>query len=113
MSSDRTIDASETIAPNLVDARPRLPAEADSLWDKATVQRDRIAGLLDRLFQSMGLIVWVRKSKPGEYPLYVLIDNWQPSSTQKDIEATERSSLKIIIEVEPYREIPRAIAKSW
>ena len=104
----------------LIDARPKLPVSANSLWEKATIERDRIAEILDNTVRALGLLVWVRKSKPGEYPLYVLIDNWKPVEATADFQTTERSSLKIIIEVNPYKESPlqytaslRRFGKHW
>jgi hypothetical protein len=91
---------------SLIDARPRLPAANNSLWDNATRERDRIAEILDQTIRSMGLLVWVRKSKPGEYPLYVFVDNWRPVNETAEFHTTERSSLKIAIQVEPYKEKP-------
>lgn len=106
MAAEDVAVRTSTEADALVDARPRLPASADSLWDKATVERDRIADLLDQTIRALGLLVWVRKSKPGEYPLYVIVDNWRPVEATGSVQATERSSLKVTIEVEPYREHP-------
>lgn len=104
----------------LVDARPKFPASENSLWDKAREERDRIADLLDATIRNLGLLVWVRKSKPGEYPLYVLVDNWKPVEDTGDFQTTERNSLKIIIEVVPYKESPlsytvtlKRFSKSW
>ena len=90
----------------LIDARPSYPASNDSLWDRATIERDRIAARLDETLRAVGILAWVRKSKPGEYPLFVLVDNWRPTETEATRQTTERSSLKVVVEVEPFRMRP-------
>lgn len=104
----------------LIDARPTFGASESSLWDKAREERDRIASLLDTTIRKLGLLVWVRKSKPGEYPIYVLVDNWKPVEVTGDFQTTERSSLKIVIEVDPYKKFPlnytatlKRFSKAW
>lgn len=64
---DRT-KASASQSDGLIDARLLLPAQAYSLWDRATSERDRVAAVLEQTIRA-SLLVWVRKSKPGEYPL--------------------------------------------
>jgi hypothetical protein len=91
-----------------VDARPALPISSsnESLWDKAVQRRDQIAVEIEAFFESRAITAWVRKSKPGEYPIYILVDSWL-TSEQSDISATiDKSSLKISISVEPYHVEP-------
>ena len=47
---------------------------------------------------------WVRKSQPGEYPLYIAVDVWRPIEESSLTDTFDRSFLKITIEVAPYRE---------
>lgn len=94
--------------PARIDARPALPASAagDSLWDRAAERRDQIAATIEGYFERRGISAWVRKSKPGEYPLHVAVDSWLPIG-ETDIAATiDKSSLTITISVAPYLEAP-------
>lgn len=91
-----------------IDARPALPVSAanTSLWDRAAKRRDAIADRISARFNARGIAAWVRKSKPGEYPLLVAVDSWLPV-VETDVAATiDRSSLVISISVEPYLEFP-------
>jgi hypothetical protein len=93
----------------LVDARPILPVSKNSLWDTAAERRDEIAGLIDRQLGKLHLKGWVRKSQPGEYPLYVAVDIWRPVEPSPETSRSgtfDRSFLKIVVEVEPYRQYP-------
>ena len=91
-----------------IDARPALPVSTakTSLWDRAAERRDVIANRATGRFDARGITAWVRKSKPGEYPLLVAVDSWLPVG-ETDVAATvDRSSLVISISVAPYREFP-------
>lgn len=91
-----------------IDARPTLPVSAasTSLWDRAAKRRDAIADRISARFDARGIAAWVRKSKPGEYPLLVAVDSWLPV-VETDVAATiDRSSLVISISVAPYLESP-------
>src|SRR5262249_42907190 len=87
----------------LVDARPILPVSKNSLWNKAAEHRDEIASRIEARLEKLHLKGWVRKSQPGEYPLYIAVDVWRPVDESSLTGTFERSSLKITIEVEPYR----------
>jgi len=97
--------ASDAVHP-VVDARPILPISDNSLWNIAAARRDGIASDIEAQLESLNLKGWVRKSQPGEYPLYVAVDIWRPLSSHEISETFDRSHLKITIEVEPYREHP-------
>lgn len=88
------------------DARPALPISTDSLWDKAAEQRDRIAALIDEALSKENVVGWTRKSKPGEYPLYVAVDSWMPVAETQISTTFDRTFLKFEISVDPYREHP-------
>ncbi len=95
-------------AQSRIDARPALPVSAasTSLWDRAADRRDAIANRITARFDARGITAWVRKSKPGEYPLLVAVDSWLPVG-ETDVAATvDRSSLVITISVAPYLECP-------
>ncbi len=91
---------------SLLDVRPILPVAADSLWNQAADRRDQIALDIERSMRELGLYAWVRKSKPGEYPFYVVIEAWRPISSTTITQTIERTSLKIILSVEPFLERP-------
>jgi hypothetical protein len=88
----------------LVDARPILPVSQNSLWNKAAERRDEIASRIEAGLQKLHLRGWVRKSQPGEYPLYIAVDVWRPIEESSLTDTFDRSFLKITIEVAPYRE---------
>ncbi len=91
-----------------IDARPALPVSAanTSLWDRAAKRCDAIADRITTRFDERGITAWVRKSKPGEYPLLVAVDSWLPVN-ETDVAATiDRSSLVISLSVAPYLEFP-------
>ena len=94
------------VVQNAKDARPTLPVSTDSLWDKAAAQRERIARLIDAELKNLNVIGWIRKSKPGEYPLYVAVDSWMPISETQISTTFDRTFLKFEILVDPYREHP-------
>ena len=89
-----------------LDARPALPVSSESMWDIAAQRRDEIATQLDAEFRRQNLIAWVRKSKPGEYPLSVVVDSWRPVGETARAVMFDRSHLKVTISVEPCRESP-------
>ncbi len=104
----RTAAAPAPPRPGSIDARPALPVSAgtDSLWDRAALRRDAIAAAIEGYFERRGIRAWVRKSKPGVYPLFVAVDSWLPVG-ETDITATiDKSSLTITISVAPYLESP-------
>lgn len=88
------------------DARPALPVSQESLWDEAAQKRERIASIIDAELKKQNIIGWLRKSKPGEYPLYVAVDSWIPVSETQLSTTFDRSYLKLDILVDPYRENP-------
>jgi hypothetical protein len=88
----------------VVDARPLLPVSENSLWNKAAERRDGIASRIEARLEKLHLMGWVRKSQPGEYPLYIAVDVWRPVDESSLTGTFDRSFLKITIEVEPYRE---------
>jgi hypothetical protein len=99
-------DVENTVEDEVRDARPALPISDRSLWDRAARRRDQIAELIDTTFQDENYNVWIRKSKPGVYPLYVVVESWLPVAETELTSTFDRSSLKITIEVEPYRQKP-------
>lgn len=94
--------------PLRIDARPALPVSAadGSLWDRAGQRRDAIASRITERFEARGITAWVRKSKPGEYPLQVAVDSWLPVGDTPIAATVDRSSLAISISVAPYLEFP-------
>jgi hypothetical protein len=88
----------------LVDARPILPVSENSLWNGAAERRDEIASRIEARLEKLHLRGWVRKSQPGEYPLYIAVDVWRPVEESNLTGTFDRSFLKITIAVEPYRE---------
>ncbi len=88
----------------VINAQPALPVSKDSLWDRAAEKRDELATLIDAEFNKENIVVWIRKSKPGEYPLYVAVESWKQISETKIAATFDRSSLKITISVVPYLE---------
>jgi hypothetical protein len=91
---------------NAIDARPILPISEKSLWDRAAERRDEIASRIDAEFNKRNITAWIRKSKPGEYPLYVVVNSWI-QVLESDLAVTfDKSSLKVTISVDPYREYP-------
>jgi|GEM_PF-3097214 len=89
-----------------IDARPALPISLDSLWDIAANKRDNFSTVINSEFEENNIIAWVRKSKPGEYPLYVVVDSWiQKGETNRSVQL-DRSSLKLTILVDPCRVHP-------
>ncbi len=86
-----------------IDARPALPVSSDSLWDQAAIERDNIATKLETFLKEQNISPWIRKSKPGEYPLYVVVESWIQNEESNLSASLARSFLKIIILVEPCR----------
>ena len=86
-----------------IDARPVLPVSQDSLWDHAAKKRDNIASIIDSEFKQQNITAWIRKSQPGEYPLYVLVDIWIPKGETSQSVTLDRNFLKVIISVAPCR----------
>jgi hypothetical protein len=91
-----------------VDARPALPVATggNSLWDRAARYRDGIVATIESQFERRGIRAWVRKSKPGEYPLFVAVDSWLPVGESDSAATVDKSSLMITISVAPYLETP-------
>jgi hypothetical protein len=91
-----------------VDARPALPisTSGNSLWDTAARRRDEIAAFTQEFFQEGDTSASVRKSKPGEYPLFVAVDSWVPVGETDVAAVVDRSFLSVTISVEPYRQEP-------
>ncbi|PJG50924.1 hypothetical protein CVM73_33670 [Bradyrhizobium forestalis] len=90
----------------LEDARPILPVSSQSRWSWAAERRDEVAARIERSLAGLGLQGWVRKSQPGEYPLYVAVDVWRCLAETGLTGTFDRSHLKITIQVEPYRVHP-------
>jgi hypothetical protein len=90
----------------LEDARPILPVSEKSLWNEAAQRRNEIAVRIERNLADLGLQGWVRKSQPGEYPLYVAVDVWRHLAETGLTGTFDRSDLKVTIEVAPYRVHP-------
>jgi hypothetical protein len=90
----------------LEDARPILPVSDKSLWNEAAKRRDEVAARIERKLADLGLQGWVRKSQPGEYPLYVAVDVWRHLAETGLTGTFDRSDLKITIQVEPYHVHP-------
>lgn len=99
------MQAAATLAP-MKDARPALPVSEHSLWDRAAQKRDEIANIIEAELGKQNLVGWVRRSKPGEYPLYVAVDSWLPLNETEISKTFDRSFLKLEISVDPYREHP-------
>jgi hypothetical protein len=97
--------AAPTHTPAL-DARPALPVSTsgESLWDRAAERRDEIAASIETFFADRDISAWVRKSKPGEYPLFVAVDSWKPVSETEVAAIVDKSSLSITISVAPYQQ---------
>ena len=91
---------------NVIDARPILPISEKSLWDRAAERRDEIASRIDAEFNKRNITAWIRKSKPGEYPLYVVVNSWIQVLESELAVTFDKSSLQVTISVDPYREYP-------
>src|SRR6266536_1641743 len=89
-----------------LDARPALPVSTSgqSLWDRAAERRDEIATSIETFFRDRNISAWVRRSKPGEYPLFVAVDSWMPVGETEVAAIVDKSYLSITISVEPYLE---------
>lgn len=85
-------------------AFPVLPVTADSLWDQAARERDRIATRLEDAFRQRGIEAWIVRSKPGEYPPAVSVDSWIQRDEDSRCALLDRGSISISIKVDPYRE---------
>ena len=98
--------ATLTTSSPTIDARPALPVSSseESLWDQAAEQRDWLATSIERFFHGRGITAWVRKSAPGEYPLFVAVDSWMPVAETDIAAVVDRTSLSITISVAPYLE---------
>ena len=86
-----------------IDARPILPVSLDSLWDCAAKRRDHIAFVIATEFEKQHISAWIRKSQPGEYPLYILVESWIRKEETSHSVSFDRGSLKLTITVEPWR----------
>jgi len=86
-----------------VDARPAFPIALDSLWDQAAKKRDEVAMVIESEFKSQNVIAWIRKSQPGEYPLYVIAESWIPKGETNYSVSFDRNYLKVTVSVQPYR----------
>jgi hypothetical protein len=87
-----------------IDARPAFPTSQDSLWDAAAMERDNITSIIDSELKTKNITAWIRKSKPGEYPLYVVIESWIRNEETDRSVVLNKSFLKLIILVDPCRE---------
>lgn len=108
MAANESLDAPQAPpaqTPTL-DARPALPVSASgqSLWDRAAERRDEIATSIETFFRDRDISAWVRRSKPGEYPLFVAVDSWMPVGETEVAAIVDKSYLSITISVEPYLE---------
>lgn len=90
----------------LEDARPILPVSDQSRWNWAADSRDQVAARIEQSLAALGLQGWLRKSQPGEYPLYVAVDVWRHLAETGLTGTFDRSHLKVTIQVEPYRVHP-------
>jgi hypothetical protein len=90
-------------ASDRIRAYPVLPVAADSLWDNAALERDRIAQRLEDAFLQRGIEAWVVRSKPGEYPPAVSVDSWVQRDEDSRSALLDRGSIAISIQVDPYR----------
>jgi len=88
------MQAAATLAP-MKDARPALPVSEHSLWDRAAQKRDEIANIIEAELGKQNLVGWVRRSKPGEYPLYVAVDSWLPLNETEISKTFDRSFLNL------------------
>lgn len=93
-------------ARTIVDARPTLPISEESLWDRAARKCDEIGSLIDEEFKAQNITAWIRKSQPGEYPVYVVVDSWIQREESSLAVTFDKSYLKVTISVDPYRENP-------
>ncbi len=89
-----------------IDARPSLPISDKSLWHKAAERLDELAVLIDTEFKKENIIAWIRKSNPGEYPLFLEVNSWKKVDESELTTTFDRSSLSITISVNPYLESP-------
>jgi hypothetical protein len=87
-----------------IDARPALPTSESSLWDAATERCDKVYSIIDSELKNQNITAWIRKSKPGEYPLFVAVESWIQSENTENAVFLKRSFLKVIVLVEPCRE---------
>ena len=102
-----TIAADSALAQTeVVDVRPVFPISDQSLWDDAERVRDDLADQIQAAFEQKGMVAWIRKSKPGEYPLLVNVDSWIRSDDTESSVTFDRSSLSISISVSAHRLSP-------
>lgn len=88
----------------LIDARPALPTSDYSLWDIATERCQNVSSIIESELKNKNITAWIRKSKPGEYPLYVAVESWIQSENTENAVFLKKSFLKIIVIVEPCSE---------
>src|SRR4051794_6602547 len=105
MVANESLDQPPAQMPTL-DARPALPVSTsgESLWDRGAERCDEIAVDIETFFSDRKISAWVRRSKPGEYPLFVAVDSWMPLDETKVAAIVDKSFLSITISVEPYLE---------
>lgn len=93
-------------AKTMMDARPALPISDKSLWDQAERTCDDISSIINEEFKAQNITAWVRRSQPGEYPVYVVVDSWIQREESPLAVTFDKSFLKVTISVDPYREYP-------
>lgn len=93
-------------AKTMTDAKPVLPISDNSLWDRAERYCDDISSIIDEEFKAQNITAWIRRSQPGEYPVYVVVDAWIQREESALAVTFDKSSLKVTISVDPYREHP-------
>ena len=92
--------------PTKIDARPVLPVSDNSLWDQAAKERDGVVNLIAMEFDKRNMLVWIRKSKPGEYPMFEVVDSWRQIAQSALTTTLDKGTLTITNEVNPYNQHP-------
>lgn len=89
-----------------VDARPFLPADANSPWTAAAERCDEMAQTAEEALEQCGVRALVLKSQLGEYPTTLSVTAWIPEDDAGATVAMRREWMTVTIEVNPYLEKP-------
>ena len=89
-----------------IDARPVFPVNDNSPWKEAELTRDRFADAIEERLASFDIRAQVSRSQPGEYPIRLFMQAWQPEEAGAEQTVTKRQALAIAIDVNPYLENP-------